>query len=420
MHVEEEILNELRGSYQTSFYSIYLNGNYNEDISKMSQKDQGTLLHEYVHYLQNISTPFGMYMSKTRYILMYQVLHNVIIVNNPIHFPVTSAFSEQSVASCKKLKAVLGTKKLDGGQNVDWSKEISVAFDSTVVEGSNIEKAIFNVVLTEGKKIDIEIGAIIVMETMSALYQSLIDPIASHPDVPYNIIIKYCQKHYPRLASDTRKLICLCYASLYSLCPGAQLIKLINNYGNNYSIDGYTAFWQFVNNSVVRKVDGSSITLINFVDEMIDEFKESMANILISELEFLDVIFEPVRLSQKWVPVVSALYDKTPFSLNHFKTIIQNVGLPYIHTSYQQYSFPNIDGKSEASRDLIELIALQTVYSYFTTSKTDDKECGLSYMCKGNKYNEDHCKNHPWTQEFECPFSVVCNAFEIDKKTIIG
>lgn len=32
MHIEEEILNELRGSYTTSFYSIYLNGSYDEDI----------------------------------------------------------------------------------------------------------------------------------------------------------------------------------------------------------------------------------------------------------------------------------------------------------------------------------------------------------------------------------------------------
>lgn len=420
MQIEEEILNELRGSYKTSFYSIYLNGSYEEDISKMSQKDQGTLLHEYIHYLQNISTPFCMYMSMTRYSLMSQSLHN-IITNDTIHIPVNPVLSKQSVASYKKLMTVLGTKKLDRGQNIDWSKEIRIVLDTKDVEGSNIERAIFKVALTDGKQVDIEIGAIIVMETMSALYQSLIDPNASHPDIPYNIIMKYCQKYYPRLASDTRKLICLCYASLYTSCPGSQLIRLIKDYGNNDSIDGYAAFCQFVNayNAGI-KVDGSLRTLTEYVDEMIDKFKAMMANILTSKIEFLDVIFEPIRLSQKWVPVVSALYDKTPFSLNHFKTIIENVGLPYIHTSYQQYSFPNLKGKSDASLDLIELIALQTVYSYFATTKSDDKECELSYMCKGNKYNEDHCKNHPWTQEIECPFSMVCNACGIDKKTIIG
>ena len=420
MQIEEDILNELRGSYKTSFYSIYLNGKYNEDISKMLPKDQGTLLHEYIHYLQNISTPFGMYMSMTRYSFMYQILHD-IIVNDTIHIPVNPILSKQSVASWKKLTKVLGTSNLDRGQSIDWSKEIKVELYSENVEGSDIENAIFNVVLTDGTQVDIEIGAIIVMETMSALYQSLIDHNASHSDIPYNIIQKYCKKYYPRLASDTRKLICLCYASLYTLCPGAQLIRLIKDYGNNDSIDGYTAFYQFVNSyNSGRKVDGSPKTLVEYVDEMIDKFKTMMAKILTSKIEFLDVIFEPIRLSQKWVPVVSALYDQTPFSLNHFKTIIDNVGLPYIHTSYQQYSFPNIEGKSKPSQDLIELIALQTIYSFFTTTKNDDKECELSYMCKGNIYNEDHCKNHPWTQEIKCPFSVLCNAYGIDRKKIIG
>ena len=187
MHIEEEILNELRGSYLTSFYSIYLNGKYNEDISKMLPKDQGTLLHEYIHYLQNISTPFGMYMSMTRYSFMYQILHD-IIVSDTIHIPVNPILSKQSVASWKKLTKVLGTSNLDRGQSIDWSKEIKVELNSENVEGSNIENAIFNVVLTDGTQVDIEIGAIIVMETMSALYQSLIDHNASHSDIPYNII----------------------------------------------------------------------------------------------------------------------------------------------------------------------------------------------------------------------------------------
>ena len=166
---------------------------------------------------------------------------------------------------------------------------------------------------------------------------------------------------------------------MYTLCPGAQLIRLIKDYGNNDSIDGYTAFYQFVNSyNSGRKVDGSPKTLVEYVDEFFDKFITMMAKILTSKIEFLDVIFEPIRLSQKWVPVVSALYDQTPFSLNHFKTIIDNVGLPYIHTSYHQYSFPNIEGKSKPSQDLIELIALQTIYSFFTTTKNDDKECELS------------------------------------------
>ena len=414
MQLEEEILNELRGQYTTSFYSIYLNGFYDADISKMSKRDQGTLLHEYIHYLQNISTLWGIYQSMTIYSLMHQSLHEVI-ANDPVTIPVSPNFEAQTISSYKKMKTLLGTRSLERGKYIDWTKDIKVNFSQVDVDGTTVEKVSCEVFLMNGGKEIIDLGATIVKETMAALYQSLVDPNSSHPDIPYNIILKYCQKYYPKLAADTRKLICLCYASLFTLCPGAQLMRLIRDYGNRDDIDGHTAFYQFVDTyDAGKKKDGTSRTLMEYVDEMIDKFKKMLSGILISNLDFLNVIFEPVRLSEKWVPVVSALYDKNTFSLDHLKIMFQQIGLPYLHTSKQQYSFPNGYGKTDASTDLVELIASQAIYTYFR----GDSECRLSYMCKGDKYSEDHCKNHPWSQEIECPFSVVCKAYGIDKKTI--
>ena len=81
---------ELRGCYSTSFYSIYLNGIYNPDISQMTQKDQGTLLHEYIHFIQNVSTVWGMYFSMYIYNVMYQTLH-ALTVQQEITIPINIA-----------------------------------------------------------------------------------------------------------------------------------------------------------------------------------------------------------------------------------------------------------------------------------------------------------------------------------------
>ena len=268
MQIEEEILNELRGQYTTSFYSIYLNGFYDADISKMSKRDQGTLLHEYIHYLQNISTLWGIYQSMTIYSLMHQSLHEVI-ANDPVTIPVSPNFEAQTISSYKKMKTLLGTRSLERGKYIDWTKDIKVDFFQVTVDGTTVEKVSCEVFLMNGGKEIIDLGAIIVKETMAALYQSLVDPSSSHPDIPYNIILKYCQKYYPKLATDVRKLICLCYASLFTLCPGAQLMRLIRDYGNRDDIDGHTAFYQFVNTyDAGKKKDGTSRTLMEYVDEM--------------------------------------------------------------------------------------------------------------------------------------------------------
>ena len=60
--------NGLRGFYSNSFFHIYIDGEFNIDVSKVAeQKDKGTALHEYVHYLQNIGTLWGLYCSINNY-----------------------------------------------------------------------------------------------------------------------------------------------------------------------------------------------------------------------------------------------------------------------------------------------------------------------------------------------------------------
>lgn len=416
----DDILNflfELRGSYSTSFYSIYLNGTYKEDITSMTQRDQGTLLHEYIHFVQNVSTPFGLYQSMVIYNCMCQVLHEMM-KNNDIQIPAKVALSDSLTNSMTRLKMALGDRMLKNGlDTIEWMKSCSINITEIQIGMQSMEIPILTVTLDTGKTENIAIGATIVMETMSALYQSLIDSKATHPDVPYNVVVNFCKQYYPQLATDTRKLICLCYASLFTLAPGAQLISLIKQHGND-DLDGYQVFQQFIQSYTVKGKDGNEIDMVKFVDDMIDKFKNMLSCFLTSKVDYLQAIFEPLRLSSQWIPVVTALYDEKPFCIDHFKTMIDKIGMPYLHTSTGQYSFPNAVKKEAASMDLIELIGLQTIFQYFVLPNTAEKECGLSYMCKGDKYSEPRCKEHPWTQDVECPFSMVSLILGLDKKHI--
>ena len=408
---------ELRGSYSTSFYGIYLNGTYTPDILQMSTKDQGTLLHEYIHFIQNVSTAWGMYLSMYRYSVMYQTLHELTI-QPEITIPINIALSAQTKAVSQKLSLTIGTRTLNNpSKKIDWSVPVALEIVNQECEGRHFEIPVMTVTLDNGSKEQIIVGGLIVMETMSALYQSLIDPAASHPDVPYNIIVKYCQQYYPKLAADTRKLICICYASLFTLVPGTQLIDLIKLHGND-ELDGYEVFHQFVESYPVKTKDGQSSNLVNFLDEMIAGFKERLGLMLHSKLDYLDHIFEPLKLSSQWIPVVTALYDKKPFCIDHFKKMIEQIGMPYLYTSNHQYSFPNGIKNEDASSDLIELLGLQTVFRYFTTPKCTECKCQLAYMCKGGLYNDDRCKNKPWSSEVQCPFSEVASWFNLEKKNI--
>ena len=62
INTEKELLEKaLRGYYRTGCFHIYLDGYFDSDLNKISRADLGTFLHEYVHFLQNISTPYGIF-----------------------------------------------------------------------------------------------------------------------------------------------------------------------------------------------------------------------------------------------------------------------------------------------------------------------------------------------------------------------
>lgn len=70
---EQDVLKAITGSCQPGFLQIKLTHSFDGSLVGFSQKDLGTFLHEYVHFLQNISTPWGLYMS----MVQYQTLANI-------------------------------------------------------------------------------------------------------------------------------------------------------------------------------------------------------------------------------------------------------------------------------------------------------------------------------------------------------
>lgn len=70
---EKEIVSNLRGAYNTSFFHIYTAGDFNTDLSLISQEDRGTFIHEYIHYWQNIGTLWGLSSSILRYEMMLKL-----------------------------------------------------------------------------------------------------------------------------------------------------------------------------------------------------------------------------------------------------------------------------------------------------------------------------------------------------------
>ena len=71
--------NNSQGEYKPAFMQIHIHDSYDGNIDELDIPTLGTLVHEYIHFLQNISTPWGLYDSMVRYNIMaetYAVVEN--------------------------------------------------------------------------------------------------------------------------------------------------------------------------------------------------------------------------------------------------------------------------------------------------------------------------------------------------------
>ena len=73
--------NNSKGEYQPAFMQIRIHNSFDGNIDELDVPTLGTLVHEYIHFLQNVSTPWGLYDSMVRYNIMaetYAFVENVI------------------------------------------------------------------------------------------------------------------------------------------------------------------------------------------------------------------------------------------------------------------------------------------------------------------------------------------------------
>ena len=68
---------ELRGFYKPHFFSIFLNGEFDIEFQNLQKNDLGTFVHEYTHYLQNITTIFGLKNSILYFHHLYEVKKHI-------------------------------------------------------------------------------------------------------------------------------------------------------------------------------------------------------------------------------------------------------------------------------------------------------------------------------------------------------
>jgi hypothetical protein len=376
---------EIRGSYSTGCFNIFINGDFDLNLSNLSTRDLGTFLHEYVHFLQNISTPYGIYSAILLNNNICEFVHS-IKNKEEIILPYKYDLSEELSLQNKWYKCSLGTGHLNSV--IDKNKPTKFSFEK--IEGFPIDMHVVNyeVYVTNSlTPINIIIGSTIIKESMSAMYQSLIDKELYHYDVPYNVIRILCEKHFSNIALDIKKLICLCYISLFSLDPGYLLIHLLKEANQNPSLTGFQIFENFMQNSRIKI---SNENICYSYNKLVEKYKESISKLLPCDLKYIEILLERVKIKDGIVPILNVL-NCNDFNEKNIKSLIDYLGIPFIHQRDGKQFYPQLLEVEHSCQDVISMVGISTMYNYFMNP--NDFVCPFKYMCDCNEFE---CFNEPW------------------------
>ena len=326
--------NNSKGEYQPAFMQIRIHNSFDGNIDELDVPTLGTLVHEYIHFLQNVSTPWGLYDSMVRYNIMAETYAFVENATSTITLPLNIDYSQGLKNKMDIVECGTGYCPLsDTRRNyfkIDLSERICIHRNYKKVNNRNLPIITLDISFTDGSKQTIVLGANIIKESMAALYQMLIDETATHEefDLPYNLIKIIAEQHFSAIASDNIKLITIFYISLFSLSPAEVLIDNLAYANENPDLSAIELFERFVNEDKIY-IKGKAMSVCDFFDTLIDTFKQVFFKSVRVGIDYIGEVLERIRPAKGFVPILTLITDYQPLSKERIKTLIDFLGMPY-------------------------------------------------------------------------------------------
>lgn len=412
--MEKELLEkELRGYYRTGCFHIYMKGSFDQDLTKMSQSDLGTFLHEYVHFLQNISTPYGIFEA----VALNEAAVEAFIDIQPkkeIELPYDAPQSEMLKDRLAWLEIMTGqpVTTQESLIQIDENKEISFGRMNFSIHGRKGQHVVLEFYDKFGHVHRRFIGALDIKEAMAAAYQSLIDPNAEHPDIPYNLLRIFCKQAFPDVGNDIKKFICLCYTALFSLQPAYHFISLCFKAEEEKDKSGFKFFDEYLNDHPV-KAQGKEMIPWEHFNDLLDQYGQSIHGLIRCEMPYIEHILKRVKMIDGNVPLLNVINTNKPFTVENVSALVQALGIPYIHAQGKGWFFPAMDGKGAS--DVVKLVGATWLYQFLINK---DKRrmciCPLVPMC--GQFG-DYCYDQPWLQR-GCSFELMGDEIGLKEKKI--
>lgn len=390
--------NTTLGFYEPAVFHLHTIGNGQlKRMENWSQSQKSTFLHEYIHFLQDITTIQGlnnMFIigEYLRYVTNFVTQQKDADIQLPIN-----PFSADNNVDQNWLARKFTMGKNDSVEKIISYKKVQLIKLKDANSGKLIPVNGIMVRCVDGKMqiTDILFGTLQIMEGMAKLIQEEIYPTAirNSPYNPYYIARDVADSIIPGLVDRPRTLIALFFLALQRSNPGYDFVDYLEfKAKNGYDADTLTA--DVVYGDLQRTIMHLSVGTLNYNDShafFVGGAKDVMS-------EYLGGVWYWQNIN-KWFQTIiqkgTELKLNNPFLFqklaeggdittnNIFMMLLGEFGTPIVTNSAHNFGFIRPKNVLVSKRELINVYAMMQVHQAFLSDGT--------YSCPLRKY----CQNEP-------------------------
>lgn len=429
-----EFLKDANGRYLSQGYYIEVkSSNDFTDLNRLAKENKPvfmTFFHEYIHFLQDITTTFGligMQMQINKIILLQKVIASKATgtsIKLPIEIEKTDILNEE----VETYKFICGTSKRP-------SSKILKVTNVSSREYNKHEIPLVEYLNYNGSYEDFNFGADCIKEAMAYIMQSVYDDnYVPESDIPYFTVQKVSEYVLPDHNLPKHFLVYLCEHSLMSINPGKTFIDSLSK----------------IKDTEFKSDDLSEIQALIEEKSEIEDYKDALSNYKsIIEKLLEDKSFDNFR---EWLlhsmQLSLEIREKSPFLITAnvfesgcmiFAGLIDEIGIPFlinsdgIAVSHINFNSDNlISSETDSENQTYLFFVISQILNHVLIQNSFDirkVNCRLYEFCKNKGVSHlkditnEWCKT-PWLKlknnetEFRCPYEVGWILLGLDKYEI--
>jgi len=416
-------LNATIGCYFPAFFEMNLDIYGSMDINKLNEKEFALFLHEYTHFIQDVSTYYGLsnvYAINEVIKSMHRNLTTSLPNGGKFKTPVVIMHDDPTLEANLQLRNLtMGT-----GRNIGTFEVAKIEQKSEAVPNNPYVKQIGKVYVTTKKGKVFQFGALALMENMAYLMEQVcVSECEPSPEYPYSAAEKVANYVVPAIGKDKLMVLALCDVSLQAGNPGHYFydtLEMIRKGIITYSKpeDVYDDFMRR------KAVAYHSSTIPNYLVQ----FRRMANSVIDQEKKFIAT----PQLSAFWKWIENAINYSYNLRLNHryfildiaktgsartskvFADFVTAVGTPLMMNKCGKYYC--IPSHNVLGDGMCYYRAMREV-CYMLDG--NGKKCHMKDWCKQSKIKVDcRCHYSPWKRlkdREKCPYAVVWGSLNLEK-----